>query len=124
MDISKNVGKLDRTHFRLVHNETVYCQTFFEQLTADDVGPNALEYNPCWAIIDPGMTLEAHSHPMPEFYVFVSGEGTMRLNEQEFPVQNGMAVNIPPNVVHQVSNSASSIQPLIWVSVGFKVESN
>jgi mannose-6-phosphate isomerase-like protein (cupin superfamily) len=75
---------------------------------------------PCWAALDPGMTVEPHQHPTPEIYLFMCGEGMMRLGEERFDVKDGMAVNIPPNTVHSVANSTSAIHPLIWVSIGLK----
>ena len=119
MQFDTQIGKMDRAQFLGGHNDTVLCQSLWGQHTAADLR-EALAYDPCWAMLNPGMTLEAHHHPIPEFYVFVSGEGLMRLNDQKFEVRNGMAVNIPPDVVHEVWNSPSAIQPLIWVSIGLK----
>jgi mannose-6-phosphate isomerase-like protein (cupin superfamily) len=120
MDFKTQVGQMDRTRFTLGHNDTVLAQAIFGPQAAREF-MDVLAYDPCWAMLNPGMTLEAHHHPNPEFYVFVSGDGVMTLNGEAFDVHNGMAVNIPPDVVHQVANSASAIQPLIWVSVALKV---
>lgn len=113
-----NLGRLDRSKFRGAHNDSVYVQTMFVQADVQRLFAHALAYPPCWAVLDPGMTVEAHSHAIPEFYVFVNGSGNMRLGEQRFPVESGMAVNIPPNVVHEVENSSSAVEPLMWVSIG------
>ncbi len=119
-DLNRNIGRIDRAQFRTAHNDSVYTQTLFAQLQVPDIFAHALAYPPCWAVIDPGMTVEAHQHPIPEFYVFVNGAGTMRLGDQRFPVESGMAVNIPPNIEHEVINDASAVEPLIWVSIGLK----
>lgn len=88
-DDDSHRGRLDRSRFRGAHNDSVYVQTMFAQADA-----------------------------IPEFYVFVNGCGSMRLGEQRFPVESGMAVNIPPNVVHEVENSSTAVEPLMWVSIG------
>ncbi|MBI4530510.1 MAG: cupin domain-containing protein [Candidatus Latescibacteria bacterium] len=120
MDIKKYSGRMDRTRFSLVHNKSVYCQSLFEIIKHEEIRPDTFAYMPCWAVLDPGMMVEAHQHPTPEIYVFTNGEGVMRLGEERFDVENGMAVNIPPNMVHSVTNSTSAIHPLIWVSIGLK----
>jgi len=120
MDIRKQIGRIDRTRFRLTHNGSVYYQPLFEELEVEEIKPDTFDYMPCWGILDPGMTLEAHRHPIPEFYVFVSGKGLMRLDEEWFPVRSGMAVNIPTDVVHEVKNDSSAVEPLVWISIGLK----
>ena len=119
-DIHQHIGQLDRTQFGMAHNDSVYVQTMFKQLRAQDIHPDALAYAPCWAILDAGMAVEPHHHPIPEFYVFVSGAGVMKLGDQEFAVESGQAVNIPPNVLHTVINKPTAVLPLIWVSIGLK----
>ncbi len=118
MNIKKHIGKMDRTKFALAHNGTVYVQDCFGELKEDDIRPDTFQYMPCWAIIDPGMKVEPHQHPIPEFYVFTSGEGVMQLGEQMIPVRSGMAVNIPSEVIHSVTNDKAAVEPLIWVSIG------
>lgn len=120
MSIEKHFGQLNRGKFVLRHNDTVYVQDCFPQLNPEDIRPDTFQYLPCWAIIDAGMKVEPHEHPIPEFYVFTCGEGIMQLGEQDFPVKAGMAVNIPKDVVHSVSNDESAVEPLIWVSIGLK----
>ncbi len=120
MKIKKQIGMMDRTQFQLAHNKTVYVQSCFPKLQLEDLRPDTFQYMPCWAIIDPGMTVEPHEHPIAEFYVFTAGAGTMRIGQQSFPVKAGMAVNIPKNEVHTVINEKTAVDPLIWVSIGLK----
>ena len=115
-----NIGRVDRAQFRTAHNNSVFVQSMFIAPEVQAQFASALAYPPCWAILDPGMTVEAHRHPIPEFYVFVTGVGTMRLGDQQFSVQPGVAVNIPPNIEHEVSNALSATEPLMWVSIGLK----
>jgi mannose-6-phosphate isomerase-like protein (cupin superfamily) len=118
------IGKLDRSLFRAAHNDTVYCQPLFERDSPEETAPLALAYPPCWAILDPGMSVEPHQHAIAELYVFVSGGGMMCLDSEQFEVEAGMAVNIPPNAMHSVANSPSSAQPLIWASLGLRGTEN
>jgi mannose-6-phosphate isomerase-like protein (cupin superfamily) len=120
LDIEKHIGQIDRTRFEEAHNGSVYCQPLFELLDLDEIRPDTFAYRPCWGILDPGMTLEAHQHPIPEFFVFISGEGLMRLDEEQFEVRGGMAINIPRGALHEVKAMESAVQPLVWVSIGMK----
>jgi mannose-6-phosphate isomerase-like protein (cupin superfamily) len=66
------------------------------------------------------MALEAHHHPSAEVYVFVSGTGVMRVSDIEIPVSGGVAVSIPSHAVHEVRNDPAATLPLVWVSVGWR----
>ncbi|NQU10179.1 cupin domain-containing protein [bacterium] len=122
MDINKHITTMDRRKFQAAHNDTVYVQNCFPNLQLDEIRPDTFQYMPCWAIIDPGMTVEPHEHPIAEFYVFTAGEGNMRVGEETFLVKAGMAVNIPKDLVHSVINDPAAVTPLIWVSIGLKGE--
>ena len=121
MDIRRQTGKRDRSKLRGAHNDTVLVQPIFDSLNADEIRPGVLGYTPCWAMLEPGMTVEAHHHETPEFYVFTQGKGRMSLDGQSFEIYEGMSVNIPSNVVHEVANSATATEPLMWLSIGLSV---
>ena len=118
--MNPNLGRLDRALFTRAHSDTLFVQRIFPHLAPEAIRPETFAYPPCWAILDPGMTMEKHHHPMPEFYVFVQGSGRMLLGEETFPVTSGMAVNIPPDLPHEVANPPGAEGPLIWVSIGLK----
>src|SRR5439155_16598191 len=120
MDITRNLGKIDRARFRGAHNNSVYCQPLFENGEPESLLSGVFAYPPCWAILDPGMSVEPHQHAIAELYVFVRGARTMRLDAEEFEVAAGMAVNIPSNAVHTVMNPPSAAEPLVWASFGLK----
>ena len=122
MDIQKQVTTMDRRKFQAVHNGSVYVQNCFPKLKMEEIRPDTFAYMPCWAVIDPGMTVEPHKHPITEFYVFTAGAGKMRVGPEWFPVKAGMAVNIPKNLIHSVVNDPAAVEPLIWVSIGLKGE--
>lgn len=49
--------------------------------------------------------ISVHAHEREEqFYYVLSGEGIIRLGDQEFPLRPGVAVDIPPGVLHGVRN--------------------
>ena len=116
--MDRNIGKLDRTSFATAHSGSVYVQPIFPHLTPADIQGDTFAYPPCWAILDPGMTVEKHRHPIPEFDVFVQGSGQMTLGTEILEVAAGTGVNIPPNVDHLVTNPKAAVDPLIWVSIG------
>lgn len=118
--MNKNRGQMDRTEFRLAHADTMFVQTIFPNLEPDEIRKETFAYPPCWGILDAGMTMEKHKHPMPEFYVFVQGKGRMLLGEESFDVAAGASVNIPPDELHEVINPETAVEPLVWVSIGLK----
>lgn len=101
---------------KLGHNDTVYVEEIFtkEQMQRDDI-----TYGVCWAILNPGMTLEAHKHPIMELYVFLKGNGQMTINEDTFDVEGGDAVLIPYNEIHTVTNPKEAKEELCWFSLGY-----
>jgi mannose-6-phosphate isomerase-like protein (cupin superfamily) len=119
-EMERYIGRLDRRKFMEAHGGTVYVQFCLEQLGTEGLAPNKFTYPPLWATIEPGMTLERHHHPFPEFYVFTNGAGTMKLGEEEFTVQKDTAVFIPSDEWHTVSNSDTASEPLTWLSIGLK----
>lgn len=119
-EIDRYIGQLDRRKFSEAHGGTVFVQFCLEELGTEGLAPNKFTYPPLWATIEPGMTLERHHHPFPEFYVFTNGKGTMMLGDEEFPVQKDMAVYIPSDEWHTVSIAETATEPLTWLSIGLK----
>lgn len=118
--MNPNINQIDRTRFGTAHADTMYVQRMFPDLPDHGIRADTFAYPPCWGILDPGMTMERHRHPMPEFYVFTQGAGTMSLGNQTFPVRQHMCVNIPPDMEHQVSNPPDALETLVWTSIGLK----
>ncbi|MBI2435043.1 MAG: cupin domain-containing protein [Candidatus Hydrogenedentes bacterium] len=114
------MGRLDRTQFSTAHEDTMYVQPLFGDLDPAVIREDTFEYPPCWGILDPGMTMEKHRHPIPEFYVFTQGAGEMTLGGRKFAVAAGMAVNIPRDMEHEVTNGDGAVEPLVWVSIGLR----
>ena len=118
--MSKNIGQLDQSCFTKAHSDTVFVQPIFPHLTPDGIRKDTFAYPPCWGILDPGMAVEKHQHPIPESYVFTQGKGQMALGSDTFEVSAGMAVNIPVDTDHAVTNAGSAVEPLVWISIGLK----
>lgn len=54
------------------------------------------------AIVRPGEATRRHVHDFTEAYIFIDGEGLMRLGEEEFEVKPGDCVLIPRGAPHSV----------------------
>ena len=115
--MNSHITRLQRSNFLKVHGDTLFVQPLFPSPEIEQSFSEIFVYGPCWAILDPGMAMETHSHDHGEFYVFTQGEGSMDLGGKRLPVREGMAINIPCNVDHGVSNPKINKEPLVWVSV-------
>jgi mannose-6-phosphate isomerase-like protein (cupin superfamily) len=60
-----------------------------------------------------GETVEHHHRTSEEVYLFTSGEGRMRLGDEEAKVQAGDTVVIAPGVLHKLWNTGSV--PLVFL---------
>lgn len=59
--------------------------------------------------LKPRQSTRGHRHHgQEEVYYFVSGQGTMDIDEENFPVKSGDIVLIPDGAFHRVHNSADS----------------
>jgi mannose-6-phosphate isomerase-like protein (cupin superfamily) len=64
------------------------------------------------ATVQPGGETAEHYHPRAEeIYYFVSGEGTMRLGDEQAPVRAGDCVVIAPGTRHKLFNAGT--EPLV-----------
>jgi mannose-6-phosphate isomerase-like protein (cupin superfamily) len=60
------------------------------------------------ATLEPGGETAEHYHPVAEeIYYFVSGEGRMRLGDNESEIATGDCVVIPPGTPHKLWNTGS-----------------
>jgi len=57
--------------------------------------------------VRPHDALPVHMHAdEDQLYYILEGEGTIRMNDQEFDLRPGSAVTIPPGVAHGVRNES------------------
>ncbi len=118
--IDSLIGRIDRRRFNAAHGGTVFVQHCLPDLGTEGLAPNKFTYPPLWATLEPGMALERHHHPFPEFYVFTNGRGTMLLGDESFDVAKDMAVFIPSDEWHSVVNPETATEPMTWLSIGLK----
>ena len=102
---------------KLAHNDTIYVEEIFtkEQMQSDNI-----TYGACWAILNPGMTMEEHKHPTMELYVFLKGYGQMTIDKNAFDVEGGDTILILSNEMHRVTNPTNARGELCWFSLGYK----
>jgi len=61
------------------------------------------------ATLPPGATTQAHYHPKTEeIYYLLSGQGVMRLGQEERAVGPGDGIAIPPGSPHQIRNTGTT----------------
>ncbi|NIN53591.1 MAG: cupin domain-containing protein [Nitrososphaeria archaeon] len=70
---------------------------------------------------DPGEGLKPHTHAISEeIYYVLKGRGAMTLGDSEVDIEAGMAIHIPPNVVHGPTNTGD--EPLVIAFILSPVE--
>ena len=62
-----------------------------------------------------GDQLKDHRHAPPEVYYLLAGEGVVRIDDEEYPVNAGSAVFIPGNAVHGIRNAGRAVLRLLYV---------
>ena len=66
------------------------------------------------ARIPPGMSTTPHHHPQTEeIYFIIDGQGRMRIGDETCDVHVGDAIAIPPNSVHQITNTGDRVLRLL-----------
>lgn len=60
--------------------------------------------------VDPGFTSNAHSHEdQEEIFYCLSGRGRIMVDDEEMPLEPGVAVYVPPKSIHQLINDGDEI---------------
>jgi len=60
--------------------------------------------------VDPGFTSNAHAHDeQEEVFYCVSGQGRIRVGDEEGTLEPGVTVYVPPGAVHQLINDGDQI---------------
>lgn len=76
-------------------------------------------FDHAWGYLDAPGEMEYHKHNKEEVYFFFQGDGFVRIDGVEFPVQPGDVVRIPPNAMHTVVNRKH--QKLLWAALWWPV---
>jgi quercetin dioxygenase-like cupin family protein len=70
----------------------------------------------------PGQVAQAHAHrDMCEVFLVESGEGTIQINGQAYPLQPGTCIAVEPHEEHEVRNTGAT--ELVLTYFGLRVES-
>lgn len=102
------------------------------KLNIDDIGGEVVKDNETYVLKDnktlknlvvssthlkPGQETRGHTHPgQEEVYYFISGHGTMQIDETRYPVSAGDVFLIEDGAFHKVFNGSKS-EPLYFVCV-------
>ncbi len=71
-----------------------------------------------YAVLPPGTSIGVHTHGAnEELYVVLEGEGTMHLDDREFPVRAGSMVLNRPGGTHGLRNDGDAPLRLLVVEV-------
>ena len=92
-----------------------------DTILAGPVLPAGLKapFDHAWGYLDKPGEMEYHKHPKEEIYFFFKGEGFVRIDGEEFPVQPGDVVRIPVDAMHTVINRRD--QELLWAAFWWPV---
>jgi mannose-6-phosphate isomerase-like protein (cupin superfamily) len=72
-------------------------------------------FGSAWAVVAPGTSTTPHAHDEEETFIFLSGQGTMSVDGQQFPVAKGDAVYLEPYSAHTVRNTGQDPLELLCV---------
>jgi len=64
--------------------------------------------------VEPGCAIEPHFHNSYEYYYVLSGQATMRIGEDAFPVHPGQLITTPPNIPHSIFAHRSGVRCLAF----------
>lgn len=59
--------------------------------------------------MEPGDRIKLHRHAYEEAYFVLEGEGVMQLAEEEIRLESGVAVYVPPNLIHGQVNTGDGV---------------
>ena len=82
-------------------------------LGPDDGVPN---YVMLYVRHDPGGTSPQHTHPWEHQAFITEGAGVLWVEGKEYPIKQGDAVLVPPDVEHQFRNTGSTILSRVTVN--------
>ena len=101
-------SRFDPATAQKAHENTILASTVLpEGMTAP--------FSHSWGYLDHPGEMEYHKHPTDEVYFFFKGEGFVRIDGEEIPVQPGDVVRIPQNAMHTVVNRENA--ELLWAAV-------
>ena len=86
-------------------------------ISPDDEGCESRRLTLGHTIIYPTGTTTGHSHDdMEEVYYVVMGKGTMVVGEDEYEIEQGDALYVPPGVFHTTRQAGNLPLIVVWVT--------
>ncbi len=68
-------------------------------------------------VVYPNSRTRGHAHPEREEHYFVlSGAGMIRLGDEEYPINEGDGINVPPVSIHTVINPNDRPLEFFWAA--------
>ncbi len=74
-----------------------------------------------WGFLKKDMKIDPHRHTQKEVYIFLSGNGTMKVENEEFNVGKGDVIYIEPNALHTAWNDSDMDLEFVIVRVKKRV---
>ena len=72
-----------------------------------------------WQSLGPGERVKRHTGIQAEFYLFLTGQGTMYLAGETFDVAEGDVIYLPPTSEREVVNRDDATLEYLWVGIPF-----
>jgi len=68
-------------------------------------------------VVHPNSQTRGHAHPeREEHYYVLSGAGVIRIGDEEYAIQKGDGINVPPISVHTVINPNEEPLEFFWAA--------
>lgn len=55
--------------------------------------------------VKPNVNTPPHDHPQLQVFFVLQGKGTLRIENDEFPISKGSRIIIKPNLLHSIENT-------------------
>ena len=90
-------------------------------ILAAPVIPEGLKapFEHAWGYLDAPGEMEYHKHYKEEVYFFFKGNGFVRIDGEEIPVEPGDVVRVPADAMHTVVNRENA--ELLWAALWWPV---
>lgn len=106
-----------KTNFSVERAHKAHLNT----ILAAPVIPEGLKapFEHAWGYLDAPGEMEYHKHYKEEVYFFFKGNGFVRIDGEEIPVEPGDVVRVPADAMHTVVNRENA--ELLWAALWWPV---
>ncbi len=90
-------------------------------ILAAPVMPEGLKcpFDHAWGYLAGPGEMEYHKHPKEEVYIFLKGNGFVRIDGEDIPAAAGDVIRVPYNAMHTVINRVN--EELLWAAMWWSV---